>query len=54
MLDKLNKLEVTLSEIETKGNSTLIMANARYQLSAIIQEIQNGSKPLEENNGKDS
>lgn len=53
MIDKLLKLNATMSMIETKGDSTLLMYNAVSQLVDIINEIQNGSKP-EENNGKDS
>lgn len=54
MLNKLIQVYNTLSMVETHGQGTILMANSLGNLKEIIEEIQNGSKPVEDDDEQDS
>ena len=45
MKEELKKLYLNLSNVETKGDSTIIMANCLVNLSKLIEIADNQSEP---------
>ena len=49
MKDRLTAIFNTLREIETKGNSTVLMRDCLVSLSTILQELYEAEKTEEKN-----